>query len=313
MNILCTAPVDHIAGVREVLDSVGEVWCAENFYEVCRPIFAPVIFCNPNNQAWTWNALTTPTSTRCIVTASTGLTHIDLDFCKARGIEVISLRGDPVLKRISSTAEHAFGLMLAALRHYPAAMQAVQDGEWDYRPHVGRQLDGLTVGVVGYGRLGKMMAGYCKAFGMKVLVREIHDSRFEELDPLPFWPVTRGELIRFSDVISLHIPADGNERLVDASWFAHMKPDAVLVNTSRGEVVDEAALLDWLAVSPYARYAADVLTGEQGARSASLVWQNRANPQILLTPHLGGSTREGLALGFTRAAELLKEWADANL
>lgn len=152
-----------------------------------------------------------------------------------------------------------------------------------------------------------MMARYCDAFGMHAFI----DDPDREPPLLP--DVWRDEALGVCDVISLHIPADGNEGLVDAYWFSRMKPDAVLVNTSRGEVVDEAALLDWLAANPDARYAADVLTGEQGARSASLVWQNRANPQILLTPHLGGSTREGLALGFTRAAELLKEWVDANL
>ena len=108
---------------------------------------------------------------RVICTASTGTNHIDKAYAAERGLPILALTEERhVISRISSTAELAFALTLAGLRHVVRGHNAVLQGEWDYTRYIGRQMNCLTVGVIGYGRLGSLYAGYCKAFGSRVIV-----------------------------------------------------------------------------------------------------------------------------------------------
>ncbi len=234
-----------------------------------------------------------PAKPRCrfVVTATTGVDHIDLAAAKRAGIRVMSLRGhDAFLKTVSATAELTVGLILGLLRQIPAASESVRRGEWKRDSFRGRELQGKTAGLVGYGRLGRKVAAYLKAFGMRVLAYD---------------PYVRGaalersleSLLRKSDVVSVHVSlTPETERMFTAKRFAQMKRGAWFVNTSRGAVVDERALLAALKSGRLAGAALDVLRGEPGIdRKHALVRYAAANSSLLLTPHIGGATGESMA------------------
>jgi D-3-phosphoglycerate dehydrogenase len=229
---------------------------------------------------------------RILATPVTGLDHIDLEACRARGIRVVSLRGETeFLKRVRATAELTVGLTLALLRQIPAAAVSVRAGAWDRDRFRGTELYEKTVGLVGLGRLGTIVAGYFRALGMEVL----------GYDPRPDFPAhvaTRvpslAALVARADVVSLHVSYDASTRhIIDAPVLAAMRPGAILVNTSRGGVVDETALLDALRRGHLGGAALDVLEGEPTIdASHPLVAWAKTHDHLLIVPHIGGNTRE---------------------
>lgn len=235
-----------------------------------------------------------PERPRCRVLATpvTGLDHVDLEACRARGIRVVSLRGETeFLRTVRATAELTVGLTLALLRRIPAAFDAVREGRWSRDPFRGHELFGKTVGLVGVGRLGTLVAGYFRAFGMDVI----------GYDPRPDFPTAAArrvasldELLAIADVVSLHVKYDaGTRHLIGRAQLAAMKRGAVLVNTSRGGVVDDAALLEALVAGQLAGAALDVLDGEPAiGADHPLVAYARRHENLLVVPHIGGNTWE---------------------
>ena len=171
---------------------------------------------------------------RVIAFAATGRDHIDLDCAAEMGIAIISLKDDTefLYKYITCTAEMAWALMLATVRHLPWAFEAAKAGQWRGRglPR-GHQISGMTLGVVGYGRLGRVVAEYGQAFRMRVLANDIREVTPAEGVTM----VDLDTLLRESDIISLHIHLQGNEGFISEKAFDKTERDAVLVNTSRGE------------------------------------------------------------------------------
>lgn len=229
---------------------------------------------------------------RILAAPVTGLDHIDLDACAQRGIEVISLKGEvDLLRHVRATAEHTVGLLLALLRQIPAASAAAAAGEWDRDKFPGHELYEKTTGIVGVGRLGTLVAGYLRAFGMRILGTDpdatIADGVLDERCDLP-------SLLRRSDVVSLHVPYDATtHHLIGERELAAMAPHAVLINTSRGGVVDEASLDRALRSGALAGAALDVLDGEPDiGPDHPLVRLAERDPRLLLTPHVGGNTPE---------------------
>jgi D-3-phosphoglycerate dehydrogenase len=232
---------------------------------------------------------------RWVVTPTTGLDHIDLAACRRRGIEVISLRGETeFLTSIRSTAEHTWALLLALVRRLPAAVADVRGGHWRREPFLAGELDGKTLGIIGYGRLGKIVARYGTAFFMRALANDTNRSAFDDL-PDGVHPTDLDTLLAESDVVSLHIPLTAeNEGFITRTRLARMKQGAIFVNTSRGELVDEAALLDALRSGRLAGAALDVLAGDSRWDEAGppadhpLVAYAREAHNLLITPHMGG-------------------------
>jgi D-3-phosphoglycerate dehydrogenase len=229
---------------------------------------------------------------RIIASATTGLNHIDLAEATRRGIQVLSLKGEgDFLSRITATAEMTWALLLALLRRLPAAAAHTRDGQWDRDLFIGRELRGKTLGVIGYGRLGRIVAGYGTAFRMRVLACD----RQPFAAPDGVQAVSLAELLSASDIISLHANHEpANVRMIGADAFAAMQSTAVFVNTARGELVDEDALLAALRDGRLAGAALDVLEGERGAdgawlRGRPLHAYAQAHDNLLLTPHIGGA------------------------
>ena len=172
MRILCLTPIKHLDGVFEYLKSFGRVdYLPDSPDNVIRDTLSildyDLIFCNPNKQNYMLDEYILKHFNGTILTASTGLNHIDIDYCKQRGIKVLSHKNDTrFLNDLPSTAELAFGLMSSMLRNIPSSFEDVKVGGWDYDMYMGHQLKGKKVGIVGCGRLGTMMKDYCFAFGM---------------------------------------------------------------------------------------------------------------------------------------------------
>ncbi len=233
---------------------------------------------------------------RFIATPTTGLNHIDLPLARRRGVEVISLRGETdFLKEVRATAELAVGLMLASIRNLTAATDHVLGGGWDRDRFRGGELHEKTIGIVGFGRLGRLVAKYLSAFDVRLLAT---DPR--EPDDLPdnVQMVSLDSLLEQSDIVSLHVNlCDETFGMFGPNQFARMKPGARLINTARGELVDETALLDSLRSGRLAGAALDVLCDERssGMEGSELVRYVKEHANLIITPHLGGCTVESMA------------------
>ncbi|GAO02793.1 D-glycerate dehydrogenase [Anaeromyxobacter sp. PSR-1] len=215
-----------------------------------------------------------------------GVNHLDLGACRARGLCVTNTP-DVVT---AATADHAWALLLAAARRVAEGDRVIRAGGWtsvDPAWMLGTEVSGKTLGLVGLGRIGQAVAQRAAGFGMRLLYAAPRDAGFPgarrvELD----------ELLAASDFVSLHVPlTPATEGLVDRARLARMKPGAILVNTARGQVVDDAALVEALASGRLAAAGLDVFRDEPRVPEAFL-----RLPNVVLTPHLGSGTRE------TRAA-----------
>jgi D-3-phosphoglycerate dehydrogenase len=240
--------------------------------------------------------LTAGEDLRIVATPTTGLDHIDLQAAQERGVAVLSLKGERIfLEQVYATAEHTFALLLSLVRRIPAAFEAVGRYEWRRDLYRGRELSGKTLGIVGCGRLGSMVASYGIAFGMSVLVYDPYQPR------LPQGVIvcsTLADLLAESDVVSLHVPLNAETQgMFAAGQFAQLRPGAVLINTARGAVLDETALLHALESGWLAGAALDVLCDEyalgQGAANP-LIEYARTHDNLVITPHIGGSTQESI-------------------
>lgn len=231
-----------------------------------------------------------------IASSTTGLNHIDVNAAQKYGVEIISLKGEyQFLSSIKSTAEHTWLLILSLIRNFvPAYKSVVEHGEWNRTSFMADELDGGTIGIIGYGRLGKIISNYAKAFGMKVLVNDIKDIDAS----IPNTPLH--ELISKADVVVLMI--DFNEKNIgfwDSLKFASMKPSSYFINTSRGELVNEQDLLDVLVNKKIKGAAVDVLNGDSGWTKKCdsgnpLIEYAKNNNNLLITPHMGGYGKQSI-------------------
>jgi len=232
---------------------------------------------------------------RAIASPTTGLNHIDLAWTERRGIRIISLRGETAfLEKIFATGEHTLALILALVRQVPQSTKHVVDGGWDRDCFRGRELHGKTAGIVGLGRVGKMVATYLQALGMKILAA---DPALSESPIAGVQLMSLGDLLAQSDLVTLHVAlTDTTQGFFARNEFARMKSGAWFVNTSRGELIDESALLAGLIEGRIAGAALDVLSDERssGMTDHPLVAYARTHKNLLITPHTGGCTLESM-------------------
>ncbi len=231
---------------------------------------------------------------RVLVSATTGLDHIDLEAAAERGVTVLSLQGETeFLEGLSATAELAWGLLLSLLRRIPQAADSVKGGGWNRDAFRGNELRGKRLGILGLGRLGRMVAEYGRAFGMAVAAYDPHASDWtEDVESRP----TVEDLLDDSQVLSLHLPLNEETKgMIGKAQFARLPEGAVLINTSRGAVVDEAALLAALGSGHLAGAGLDVVAGElSGGPSQALLDYIRNYDNLIITPHMGGATVESM-------------------
>lgn len=223
------------------------------------------------------------TRLRVVGRAGIGVDNVDVEAATERGILVVNA---PTANLLSAT-EHTMALMLAVARNVPAADRSMKEGTWDRKPFVGVELQGKTLGVVGFGRIGQRVTARARAFEMKVVA---YDPFLDpaQAERLGVELATIDELFAAADVVTTHTPLTPETRhLVNADRLAKAKPGLLLVNCGRGGVVDEEALLAALESGQVAGAALDVFEEEPTPR-LELV----RHPKVVATPHIGAQTRE---------------------
>ncbi|MCC6981743.1 MAG: hydroxyacid dehydrogenase [Bauldia sp.] len=244
---------------------------------------------------------------RLIATRSTGFDHIDLETCRQRGILVsnVPYYGDVTV------AEHVFALLLALVRHIPEALERTRRGDFSQEGLRGFDLHGKVLGVIGTGRIGRRVIGIARGFGMEVVAYDVAPDEAEAAR-LGFRYATLGEVLRAADVLTLHVPASAATlKLIGDAEFAAMKEGAVLINTSRGSVIDAEALVRAIASGRLAAVGLDVLPEESALREEAAIFATRQqirpdlrtliadhilldHPRVIVTPHIAYNTREAV-------------------
>ncbi|WP_432561189.1 D-2-hydroxyacid dehydrogenase family protein [Kineococcus sp. SYSU DK003] len=235
---------------------------------------------------------------RLLVTTGTANASIDLDAARAHGVVVC---GTGMVE--PPTAELTWGLVLALVRAIPTEQQGLRDGHWQLG--LGTGLAGRTLGTIGFGRLGRRVARIAQAFEMDVLAWSQHLDA-EEARNAGVEPVSKQELLRRSDVVTIHTKlSDRTRGLLGAAELSWMKPSAVLVNTSRGPVLDTDALVAALHAGTIAGAALDVYDTEPLPADHPL----RQAPRTVLTPHIGYVTEETYRVFYGDAVEDVLAWS----
>ena len=298
IRILNAEPAGYCSKARAVLERVGEVTekgvtraelleCLSGF---------DVLIVRLNLQI-DREIIDAGSALRVICSATTGLDHLDVEYARSRGIEVLSLFGETeFLRSIAATAEHTWALLLALFRRIPAAFEAVRSGQWERNNFRGNDLQGKHLGILGLGRIGEKVARYGQAFGMSVSafdpnpVRWVEGVRRAE---------TMRELLENADVLSVHVPLNpATFHLIGRNELALLPATAVLINTSRGAVIDTTALLESLEQGQLAGAALDVLEGEGDVGSlltSPILDYARSHQNLIVTPHIGGATWDSMA------------------
>lgn len=302
MKIAVITPIRHLSGIYELLSTKGNVFLHEEgtkneVRELLLTQNIDTILCNPNQQTYKIDReLLKGTNIKLINTCSTGMNHIDVNYCESNGIKILSLTKDyELIKQLPSTSELAFGLMMSLLRSIPKSIQHVSEYNWDYTKFVGREVKSLTVGIIGYGRLGKMMYDYCKAFGATVKVYDPYKR--DEMDDAfllnNYCQLT--DMFKQCDVISLHVHVtDETKYIIDKKILGYSKKSPYIINTSRGEIVNEQDIVEALKNEVISGYGADVVENEfDDLRASPIIQAMNQGENIIVTPHTGGMTIEG--------------------
>ena len=239
---------------------------------------------------------------RIVARYGVGTEAVDLGAAAERGIIVTNTPG----ANADAVADHAVGLMLAALRLIPDGDRRVRQGDWSVRR--GRELGAATVGIVGFGRIGQGVARRLSGFGPRILAAD----PFVPAERFPALGVDRvelDELFHSADLITLHAP--GGQRLVDTHRLDGIPRGAIIVNTARPDLVHEAAVARALADSRLACYAADTLDGDTAASASPLLAPELAE-RVIITPHLGAQTTQAVDnMGSLSLDDVIAVLADA--
>ncbi|MGC2165527.1 MAG: D-2-hydroxyacid dehydrogenase [Gallionella sp.] len=242
---------------------------------------------------------------KMVAVAATGTDNVDIACCRERGIVVSNIRNYSV----HTVPEHVFMLMLALRRNLPAFRKDIRKGEWQKSTqfclltHPVRDLHDATLGIVGYGAIGKALQRIALAFGMKVLIAEHKGAASVRSGYTDFETV-----LRQSDVVSLHLPLNAQTRhLIAKSEFELMQPGALLINTARGGLVDETALYDALLSGRIAGAGVDVLEKEPPTGGNPLL--DIKLPNFILTPHIAWSGRAAMQILADQLVANIEAWA----
>ena len=308
-KILVTEPEDYPQTAMRILQDMGDITCGPfSREELESSIQEATILIVRLGHDINKKILEKAKNLTTIVTATTGLNHIDLDYAIEREISVLSLKGETaLLETISPTADLTFGLILSLIRKIPAASADVTQAKWNRDSFKGYDLRGKTLGIYGLGRIGRKVARMGKAFDMKVIAYDIEQKNESDVNS-----VDENTVLKESDILSLHIPYDESlKSFFGQEKFSFMKNGSYFINTARGELVNEIALLKVLQSGHIAGAALDVLDGEYGAddewlKSHPLIQYASKNNRLLITPHIGGASHDSMQRVEIFMAEKLK-------
>jgi D-3-phosphoglycerate dehydrogenase len=251
---------------------------------------------------------------KVIGVAATGLDHVDVEHAKEKGLLVVSLKGErKFLESVNATVEHTFALILSLVRKIPWTFEEVKRERWTREQFFGQELNGKTMGILGLGRLGSKIAKIARSFGMRVIASDPYVSR-TVAEKLGVGKVGIETLLTKSNVIVVCAALTPETKdLIDSEEFMRMSLKPILINTSRGKIVNEKALLEALKMGRIAGAALDVLSNEVEAENPlqknPLVKYARSHDNLIITPHLGGATFESMERTGIFIAERIKSLA----
>jgi D-3-phosphoglycerate dehydrogenase / 2-oxoglutarate reductase len=230
---------------------------------------------------------------KLIVTPSTGSNHIDVKYCKKRTIKIKTLLKTKFIKNIYASSEFTFSLMLSVLKKIPKAISAVKSGHWRDEEDLlrSKELFGKNLGIIGFGRIGSNIAKYAKAFKMNIFTYD----PFKKIKNKSINQKKRyQDVLKNSDILFICVNLnDKTKNMVNKSWFKEMKKGAILINTSRGEVIEEKQIIKSLQSKKLSYVATDVVANEQNDISKNiLVKYSKKNDNLIITPHVAGLTNE---------------------
>lgn len=235
---------------------------------------------------------------KVVARAGVGLDNVDVNCCQGLGIKVVN---SPQASS-DSVAELAFGLMLAVSRNIARADRLTREKRWEKKSLMGYELNGKTLGIVGFGRIGRNIGKMAKACGMSLIAYDPLLTN-EQITSSGAEPVTLEKLIERSDVITLHVPLiDSTRHMISDKEFEKMKNNTIIINTSRGGIIDEDALCKALSSGKILGAGLDVFEEEPPMSSKLLGYDN-----VVLTQHIGASTHEAQKrAGIMIAEEVIK-------
>lgn len=229
---------------------------------------------------------------KCVISATTGQDHLDLNSINKKKIQLITLKGEHnFLKTIPSTAELTWGLLLTLMRNINDASAHVRTGGWNRDNYKGFQLKNKKIGIVGLGRIGSMIAKYAEAFDMQVLYFDpnVENDLYKRKNSLV-------ELVNESDIITIHVHLNPTtEKLISKKVLKHTKKGAFLINTSRGKIIDEGAVVEALEDKTLSGVAVDVLSEEiDNNITVNTLWRSQEKHNVIITPHIAGATYDAM-------------------
>ena len=304
--IVCAADLSHLPQTQKLLASIGEVRYIQATPEALVEAItdADAYFASMHVRL-TAEMIDSAPRLKAIATPSTGLDHIDLTAAAKRGIAILGLKDDrALLDGITATAELSWALVLACARRLPEAFDMVRNGVWARDLVRGHQIAYKTLGILGCGRLGTMMADYGQAFRMKVIACDKQKIDLPDIQQVGF-----EKLLAESDILSIHVHlTDDNRKLIDRKALQSMKPGSILVNTSRGAIVDEEALLEALEKGPLVAAGLDVIEGEwrEDIAEHPLIRYAATHRNLIITPHVGGVAYEAQEMAYKATADKLR-------
>lgn len=284
----------HVVLVADDINEVGLEILREAGMEVVKSAGNPELFAETLPRAHallvrsatqvTAGVLADAPNLKMIGRAGAGVDNVDVKAATHRGIAVINAPGANTV----SAAEHAMAMLLALLRRIPEASNSMASGQWDRKKFSGSEIRGKTLGIAGFGRVGSHVASLARAFGMRVIVYDPFVSE-DRANAEKVTLVGLDDVVKAADVLTLHMPLTKETAgLINAARLKQMKKTAVLINTARGGLIDEAALVKAVRSGEIAGAALDVFSEEPLAKGSAL----RKCDRILVTPHLGASTGE---------------------
>lgn len=243
---------------------------------------------------------------KMIAVAATGTDCVDKAYCKAHNIPVINIRNYAV----NTVPEHTLALIFALRRSLIPYTLDVRKGKWQtinqfcYFDHPIRDISGSTLGLIGYGALGKSVATRAEALGMKIIATDVYDFPGK---------VDLDTILKESDIISLHCPlTDGTRNIIGDAELKKMKKDAILINTARGGLVDEAALVEALKTGEIGGAGFDVLTVEPPKNGNVLLDLEHDIPNLIITPHVAWASHEAMTGLANQLVENIELWVEGR-
>ena len=318
MKIFITAPINFLPDLKSSMQNEFDCTLAD------KADYKKTVNYLKNNKFVAWMVNPCPTykisgklmdlcpSLKIIATPSTGTNHINVEDGEKRGINVYSLKGTDVINKIKASSEFTFNLILSTIRKTPYAFQGVLNGEWreleeKYR---GRELNVLTLGIIGYGRIGSNLAKYAKAFYMNVLA---YDPYVKISNPVVQQCDSLHDLLPESDVVAVCVHLNEETKgMINASVFQQMKDGVCFINTSRGDVVNERDLIYYLETGKIQSAGVDVISDEfTGDKNKHpLIQHARKNNNLIITPHIAGLTYDSERKAQTAAYEAIRKILD---